>query len=290
MSREDWRYASVLVLLVALTLIGCGGGGGSNAIPVQQQRQLYYGYYGVRDAQIPETIGHTNLLFELGHAGEPAGLAHIAEAKQPTVLGLQAQLWSWASPTVPLPFSLQLNAEANVRGRLMELRQADLLKYVVALYPIDEPDSVVRNSATTAQAIGIVRRVAGEFPELAGVKLAVFYDDANRPFFNIGLFDWVGLDNYPIGAEVLGERLEIMRSQMRPDQKLMLIPGGYKGQDPQPFVDKALADQQVIALVPFIWYDNADPAGGVVQGIRSNGTAAAYCRAGRQITKQSGVC
>lgn len=283
--------------LIVTILLGCGGGGGSISppaptplTPIDPARTFYYGYYGVRDTQIPETLAHTNLLFELGHAGEAAGLQHIAEARQPTVLGLQAQLWMWPSPTFSLPFLLNPLAEANIRARFNELRQANLLQYIIALYPIDEPEFTVRNPALVAEAVRIVRTVAAEFPELANVKLAVFYNYSSSPYSNIDLFDWVGIDHYKIGADILNEPLNSLHAQLRPDQRIMLIPGGYRGQDPNPFANYAISDPQVIALVPFIWYDNADPANGVVSGIRSNGMAQSYCLAGRHLTGKPDPC
>ena len=272
------------VSLVFLAACGGGGGGGSGGTsPAPEARTLYYGYYGNRDTQLQETQNHTNLLVELGHGGEEFQVSSIAAWRKPTILGLQSQVWI-GSP----PFILNPNAEAQVRIKLQRLHSLGLLQYVVALYPVDEPDLTAQDN-DVAFVLDMLRRVAAEFPELAGVKLAVIYAPSGR-LPNLDKFDWVGIDNYAIGAQVLGATYDDLGAQLRPDQKTILIPGGYIGADPAPFTERALSDSRVAAMIPFIWYDNADPANNVIAGIRSNGMAAAYCAAGKAITKLSGGC
>lgn len=261
-------------------LVGCGGGGPTveTGVAIPQPgdtRTLYYGYYGTGPGQIAETGDHTNLHIELGWAGEAASFASIAEAKKATIFGLQSYVWNW-NPG----FTLHAAAETNIRGVLPRLRDAGLLHYIVALYPVDEPNLNVSNRTDLPVVVDMVKRVAKEFPELANVKIASIYA-ANGDYPYLTMFDWVGLDDYSLGAEILGATYNTFKGHLRSDNRIMLVPGGYLGQNPQPFIDKALNDAQVVAVIPFIWIDNADPANGVVQGIRSNGSAPSYIAAGK---------
>jgi hypothetical protein len=128
----------------------------------------------------------------------------------------------------------------------------------------------------------MVRMVAAEFPELSGVNLAVIYGDRGMP--GIGSYDWVGFDKYDEHEAIFCDgRYDDLKAELRADQRIILVPGGASPwkQDPAPFYNKAVSDTQVLAIVPFIWQDNAAP--GVGAGIRSNSTKPRYIQAGTLI-------
>lgn len=280
-------------VLLALPLLGCGGGGGSESqpstsqpvLPIAETRIMNYGYYSVGPTQVAETKSHTNVIVELGYLGEPAAIAHLQAAQQPSIIGLQGYIWQ-----AGLPFRLQPNAYANIIGYLDRLKYYGLMNNIIAFYPVDEPNITVGNPADIVTAVNIVRQAAANYVELAGVKVMTTYSQSTTPYPGISSFDWVGFDNYSMGAAILGAPYDTLKAQLNANQKIVLVPGGYQFQDPQPFIDKALADPKVVMIMPFIWYDNADPANGVHQGIRSNGMGPAYCKAGRLLTGQPGPC
>jgi len=69
------------------------------------------------------------------------------------------------------------------------------------------------------------------------------------------------------------------------NQRYMVVPGGYRGQDPGCFVSVAESDSRVVAIIPFIWQSFS---GGT--GIRDNGMRSTYCQAGRSVIGKPGAC
>ncbi len=277
--------ALIALLGLVLALSSCGGGGGDVSIaPASTLRtDLYYGYYGSDRTSVAETLGHVNLLWESGFLGEDQAVANIDAARLPTVLDLTAYVYAgtgndhYAHP----------DREIRLRTYFARLHWAGLLQYVVALYPIDEPDGTVRGSADITAVNVSVRAVAAEFAELANVKLAVIYAGAER-FTNIKEFDWVGFDHYSEKSGIFanGEYQALLKA-MQPGQRAIIVPPGYQGQDPTPFFNKAQTDNIIIAMIPFLWIDIN---GG--NGIRSNADRLAYCLAGEQIKTpgRTGAC
>lgn len=271
-------------------LVGCGGSGGagpSSSGPITPpsvlRTDLLVGYYGDCDSCALETGDHTNLYWVWGWGTSPFWLtnamAHLQQARGAGITRV----------VLGLPQAYGPNAEGEVRFALTRLNDAGLLADVVALYPIDEPDLYGKSDDEVRATNVMLRRVAGEFPALAGVRLAVIYAGAND-FPGVSSYDWVGFDDYGAGCAVLGAPYGALKAALRPDQRIMLVPGGADPwrQDPACFAARAHADPQVVAVVPFIWFDNA--AAGVGPGIRSNPTRPLYCQMGRVITGRGGVC
>ncbi len=266
-------------LLICLMLVSCGGGSGTDAVipaSTSLRSDLYFGYYGGGNAI--EALSHTNMLFESGLNGDEPQARNIEAAKLPTILDIGAQVYQGALNT---DRTVNVNAESLLRARFDEFRRRDILKYIVALYPIDEPDLNVYRADVIRQANAVTRKIAAEYPELANVKLAVIYSNADK-LFAVETFDWVGFDRYDGLSGILtnGEYARMM-SKLRPDQRTIIVPGGAYGQDPIPFLNFAETHPEVIAIVPFIWSDFDDK-----KGIRSNGMAKAYCLAGMQVKYQ----
>ncbi len=251
---------------------------GKQGFTVFKRKGLLFGYYGDGDSNLAETHDHVNLAWVYGWGSSVDTLAnameHIREAGsyniRTIVLGVESVYL--------------FDGENWLRQYLQALSSKGLLQDVKALYPIDEPDTgdTPKTDAEVILTNQMVRRVAAEFPELANVKLAVIYGD--RGFPGIGSYDWVGFDNYgQMEAIFCDGSYQSLKDALRSDQRILLVPGGASPweQDPAPFYNKAVEDTQVIALIPFIWQDNAAP--GVGAGIRSNGTKPRYIQAGTWI-------
>lgn len=269
--------ASVALTLLILALTGCGGGGGSGPSvsgpivpPPSLRSDILVGYYGDCPTCAMETADHTNLYFAF--FGDR--FAGLRQARAAGFTRFCLGLWEAYLP----------DAESQVRSTLTNLNNAGLLGGIECLYPTDEPRE--SDAAVTAKN-AMIRRVAGEFPALAGIKLAVIYASA-RP--GIASYDWVGFDDYNAGCAVLGGAYDELKAALRPDQRILLVPGGADPwrQDPACFAARAHADPQVVAVVPFIWFDQADR--GVGAGIRSNPTRKLYCEMGRVMTGRDARC
>lgn len=265
------RRAFLCALLCTSTLIAaCGGGGGGSSsptpapVPVVQRSDLLFGYFGTCPTCQQETSGHTNLLFEA-----------------PDWFGLQVTIDDMTrqqSPTI----LFTPRDERRLRDLLASLQNANVLRYVVALYPQDEPDNAGMSEAEVVAMVSLQRQIAAQFVELNTVSIAVIYGSQGHNTPGISAFDWVGFDDYDRGAGVLDSEWAAFRSRVRVDQRLILVPGGASPwrTDPVSFLAYANSDPQVVAIVPFIWFDNA---GGAGQGIRSNGMKHSYCITGTAI-------
>lgn len=279
-----------LVLALCLLLASCGGGSDGHDIavppPPTLRTDLLFGYYAADPGQVAETIGHTNMLFEAGLFGPEVQMRNIAAARMPTILDVSAQLYlGQRNDHHPNP-----DGEALLRDYLAQIGQRGLLRYVIALYPIDEPNITVRSEADVLTANATARKVAAEFPALQGVRLAAIYAGGHG-WPAIADYEIVGVDDYGSKSSILGPGgfYVDMIQHLRPDQRTIIVPGGAFGQDPAPFVNFAHSDQRVLAIVPFIYFDGWEAG---KMGIRSNGMARAYCLAGEQIKTpgRTGAC
>jgi len=270
------KIALYLVLLISL--LSCGGNSGDTVIapPTTLRTDLLFGYYG---GNAQEANPHTNLVFASGLQGQEAQLNNIEFSKQPTILDVDYCVY--IRPKGSDRVVVNPNAENLLRARFNEMKARDLLKYVIGLYPIDEPNNTVVEANVIADANKIIRKVASEFPELGGVKLVAIYSRGYH-FPAIETFDWVGFDHYEntSGIFVNGEYDNLLKA-MKPWQRTIIMPGGAIGnQDITPFLNFAETHNEVVAIVAFIWWDEWEKGS---KGIRSNGMARSYCQAGMQI-------
>jgi hypothetical protein len=286
--RDHWYGVAAIVFL--FLAVACGGGGGGGSAPVTGtitpapalRTDLLFGYYGQDATTALETAAHANLYFAAAFYGPLEQMAGLTHAKGAGYKAVVLHL-----PGYPAG-ATEAQAAESIRFYLKRLHDAGLLANVVALYPIDEPDherSGNRSDAEVTARNVLIRRVAAEFPELAGVKLAVIYSDSGRRP-GIASYDWIGIDNYDIGCSVLA-RYDELRATLRPDQRLMLVPGGANvgkrpRQDPACFESYAHGNAQMVAIVAFIWQTVTDE-GNTYLGIRENGMRALYEAAGRKI-------
>lgn len=269
----------------AAALTGCSGGGGGGAPapqpPSTLRGDLLFGYYGSVDETIPEVAGHVNLAWVMGWGSHGSWLANVAaqltQARQHGIRGVVLH--------IPQAYNRGGTAESDVRYVFQSLLVQGLLDNIVALYPIDEPDGAHKSDAEVMAANAMLRRVMAEFQSLHDTKLAVIYSAGDaRP--GIASYDWIGFDDYNRGCDALGSGFAALKARTRPDQRLMVVPGGADpwATDPACFYATAQLDPQVVAIVPFIWFDDWEDitkASGP-RGIRSNGMAKVYCMTGRR--------
>lgn len=257
-----------LILGAGLAVVSCGGGGGNDSSsPIVNPPEMridrgYFGYFGSCLTCLAETQDHVNILFETGWDGLQAEIDDMTRARLPVIL---------ATPT---------GASADeLRALFTALRNANVLQYVIALYPQDEPDQLGLSDAAVSGIAAKARTVASEFVEMTDIKLAVIYGQNGFP--GISAFDWVGIDNYDAGASILGQPYQRLNSMLTPSQRVILVPGGASPWStvPSEFYDRLQSDPQVILLLPFLWRDYD---GGL--GIGRNGMASAYRAVGCKIT------
>lgn len=283
------KKSALTALLAAAILAACGGGGGSGEAtvspvatlaplpPTSPPREILYGYYASCDSCNAEMARHVNLIHVPNWSDLNTTIRYLSEARtygvKNILLGVP-QLYHAPDP------------EAVLRAFFTTLRGANALTNISALYPQDEPDLKKIPAETVIAKNALLRRVMAEFPELAATRLAVIYTNF-RQWPGIESYDWVGFDDYPAGEKVFaaGGLYEALKARLRPDQRILLVPGGADPwqQDPAEFFAKAIEDPQVVAVLPFIWYDFADKDVG--KGIRSNGMARVYCEGARTLTK-----
>lgn len=268
--------AALFVLLFAIASCGGGGSGprsGGAIVPALEQLRtdLLFGYYGDCDTCALETRDHVNLYWAANWRGLADTMRSLFNARAAGIHNIVLAVPAYAP-----------NAEAEVRFYLDSLKAGGYLVGIRALYPIDEPDVNGKSDAEVREANAMLRRVMADYPELEGAALAVIYGAGdNRP--GIGTYDWVGFDDYDRGcAAVLGDEYAALKGRLRPEQRILVVPGGADPwrRDPACFEWRAHSDPQVVALVPFVWFDNYEPGRA---GIRSNPTRSLYCDAGRKI-------
>lgn len=247
---------------------------------------IHYGYYGDMAFQHDEVKDHVNTVWIAAWDRHPKSWVECVfervvqaskDGKKSVVMMTQGTY------TDDRRFNKNVLEDLNLL--FDKLDAASVLKDVVAVYPTDEPDGGEISSEELAKGNAAIRAVMAKYPPLKNTALAVFYTGSEK-YPGIEHYDWVGFDEYHKGEKVLGAKYKRMVSKLRPDQRTMIIPGGCDKwrQDPRPFVDFALNNPRVVAVVPFIWIDNAaegNPDVGL--GIRSNGLKQIYKEAGKTL-------
>lgn len=249
------------------------------AKPEKLRKDLRFGYYSCKGEQVAETKGHVNLLHESQFDGPEKCIQNILDCGQATVLDVHYQLFSQESKEVPN--KVRPDAESRLRDFFALLSARGALGYVKYLYPIDEPNNTVVDLDELTKAVELVRRVAAEFRELDGYKMAVIYA-ADKGFTGQHLYDVVGYDDYDIkSTQLVSKKFKDLLASLLPHQTIILVPGGAYRQDPTPFMNYANTNPKVEIVMPFLWFDDTTGSVGA-PGIRSNGMAAGYAKAGSE--------
>lgn len=254
---------------------------GSPPIIASSRKGLYYGYYGAENNQISETLDHVNLLFEGGWDGFDASIDRMIKSGLPTIFTITSCVYTGQHHNVYLGKEI---AQRNLRDLFDKLRQKGVLKNIVGLYPIDEPDLVNLSAEVVIQVNSDIREIIAEYNELKDCKLVVTYTGSEL-YPGIESYDIIGFDDYDMREKIFeeGNKYDRLRSKLREDQMLTLFPGGSDPwrTNPSAFYIKAQSDLKVWAIIPFIWFDNAGTS--TNKGIRSNGVASWYSAYGRAI-------
>ena len=284
----------LILLVLTLLLSGCGGKGNSpppqpsNPIPPVEEiaiapprRKIYFTFFGCDD-NVDETFPFINVYFEACWGDPFERMKRAKAAGVPAIFVLSGYL---LTPVTTGQSAMQLLPEATARTNLItlfdRLVQDNTLDNVIAFFVCDEPELVGLNDSDILLACNITRAIAATYPELQGVKLAINYGDS-RNFPGISYPDWVGLDSYDWRETIFNPDgiMTYMRTLLKPDQKVILFPGGCDDwkQNPIPFYDYANNDEQVVAIVSFIWLDNWANQG--KKGIQGNNMRDLYVKLG----------
>lgn len=252
------------------------------AAPSTLRTDLRYGYYGRDRNQCDETAGAVNLAVELRWDSLDATIERMRRQPVPTILTVSSECWINAT-------TLRPDADVQLRATLDALRSAGVIGQVIGFYVIDEPDLWGSSDADVTAACATVRKVAADYADLGGCILACCYSKSGR-YPGVTAFDWVGVDDYPEDSNMLtGAPLSGLRSVLRDDQRIFLVPGGcdpFRG-SPEAFRRAAHSDPKVAAIIPFLWIDYDDPQGKRQKGIRNNGMDAVYRKLGAEIVGAS---
>jgi hypothetical protein len=283
----SWAYILFLAVVIVVMLVACGGGGVDPNAPVERPKvlraDLQFGYYASTGTQPQETKGHVNFYHDMLFEGEQHTIDSIRLMQMPVMLGVQ--YWMYDARNVP-----KADGEAQLLGYLHRLNDAGVLKFVTDVYPLDEPDLLGTKADDVVAVNAAVRRAFATFGMRP--RLSVIYG-VGFTWQGVASYDDIGFDNYSAGSGIFynGDYARL-KGVLRADQKIWLVPGGADPwrQDPTQFINFAHGDPQVRGLINFVWFDSTHPSQLYGKGIRTNGMAGAYCRAGREITRVVGPC
>lgn len=277
-------------LLCSLFRIGCPKPP-PPAPPGPSRPGLLYGYFGTQDGQIAETADHINLV-HIGAWGDwstPEGreamMADMCRWAHEALAGNVHRLmftldWCLFTQTNPRKLLPEATAVQRLTTFFTRLMNEGLTANTYSWYLVDEPNisEVNLSPAQLQTAIDTVKGVANSqvFPGLANLPFAAIYGASNGAYPGVQLFDWAGFDNY--GAPIFTDgQYQHFKSQLRPGQKTILVPGGGDPwrENPEPFYNESQADTDVILIMPFKWFGT--------DGIGANGMAPAYRAVGQRI-------
>lgn len=256
----------------------------SISAPTELRKDVLYGYYGRIGNQALDTKDFTNLLWESQFEGIENASKSILDASKFTVLDVANQVMlKFADSGRNYRYSDR--AESNLHECFSYLQSKGALKYVKVIVPMDEPNTNVRTIEDLQQAIDVVKKVASDYPELAGIKLGIIYAAKPTTYECIEQFDYVGVDDYEAKSQIFtnGTYAGIV-ARLKPGAKTILLPGGAFGQDPQPFENYTHTNKEVGILLPFTWLDpmvGADKWIGL--GNNNNPRKQAYIDVGKRI-------
>lgn len=220
---------------------------------------LLFGYFGAMDNQAADTVGYVNLFWEDHFQGDAKSLSNILTAKVPTVLSFGDQIYE-KFQTSGRNYRITANAEANLRAYLTMLQVGGALQYVKGATPFDEPNTNVA-VGELQKGIDLIKKVAADYPELAGLKLACIYAYQPQTYDCIEQFDYVGIDDYSQMADILVDgSYATLKAMLKPGQKTIIIPGGAFGEDVTSFLNFAEGNPEVGAILAFVWFDAPTPA------------------------------
>lgn len=249
--------------------------------PSVKRTDLYYGYYACNGEQVADTKDHVNLFMESQFSGIDKAIQNILDAAMDTAIDVMPQVYEQIDPAVR-KWTIRADAEQRLRDFFTLLQSRGALKYIKFIYPSDEPNITIAGYEHQKLGTDVVRKVAAEFPELSGVKLAVIFA-AGSAHIGQDLYDYVGMDDYAMKSHVLVcKEHKAMEDSLLPHQKLIVVPGGAYGQDPTSFINFAHANHKVGIIMPFLWFSEHSASVGAL-GIKDNGMKDIYIAAGKKL-------
>jgi hypothetical protein len=256
--------------------------------PTVERTDLKYTYFGVYDDGVAQTKDHINMLWECQFEGHIKAVDNILEAKMPTILDVQPRVMRKFQET-GRNYEYNPNAVEDLRALFDYMKSRDALKYVVALVPIDEPNTNAKDVENLQKAIDAIKLVSTEYTELKDVKLCTIFAAKPTPFDLLDQFDWVGVDDYDSKSEIFvnGTYAELLKSK-NPNFRTIIMPGGGWGQDPKPFENIAHTHPEVIAVVPFAYFTGKNKRDNWVGiGDDKNPMKQTYIALGKKLTGKS---
>lgn len=225
--------------------------------PPKPHRFVHYGYYLSFFQQLLKTYPHISLHW---YGFKQTVDELIDELKAMPNVGLVIDLHTLIFTGEEYPEVKKRSDEeawANCIAFFDRLRAEGFLNQVLVLYPIDEPNHRFRNGdSETLWAIDIAKRLRAHYPEMANAKIGVIYM-TDRPYYGKDQYELIGLDDYKRMSSILAKNslYDQLIATIRPDQQIWLVAGGgtqWK-HNPKPWVDYALANPRVWAVICFLW-------------------------------------
>ena len=222
---------------------------------VPPRKGVYVGFYGGMKDQAEKTKGHINVWWECQFEGHVKSADNILMAGVASVVSLGNQMFEKFQPG-GRNHRLHPNAEQQLTEYFEYLQSRGALSFVKVVTPFDEPNTNVVNADDLRTSVSIIKTVAAKFPELDGLKLAIIYAAKPREWDCIELFDFVGADDYDeLSGFLESETYKDIKSRLRPDQKMIILPGGAFGQDLIPFIRFTHLSPEVGCILAFTWLD-----------------------------------
>jgi len=248
------------------------------------RKDLYYGYYATDQGSVEETKDHINLLWENQFGSIDTVVNNIQQTKVFTILDLSPQLFKKVADKGK-NYVYNEVADAQLKRLFQYLQDKNVLQYVKAFSPIDEPNTNVATPEDLNKAIESISRVAVNFPELNGYKLVCIYAAKPQSYTLSEKFDWIGFDDYDNKSQIfINGQYEYLKSILHTNQRTIIMPGGAFGQNITPFINFANGNAEVAAIVPFVWFGPREHRDTWV-GIRDRENRQQYVDAGIKITK-----
>ncbi len=193
-------------------------------------------------------IPYVNLRF-LPCWGTTETAMKIDEIKRSVALGIREVAFNvdqecWLTSVHPVRYRGSTQAMANMRSLCNALKDAGALGYIKVWWMIDEPGRDAQISEADFRQCALdLRTVSAEYPELTGVKYAAIYGDENDPKLAMDLMNYIGMDNYGIGAGILPFYVELEKT-LAPGQSSMLVPGMYTSEGKPMVIEEFLPHMQ----------------------------------------------
>ena len=226
-------------------------------MPEKLRTDIIYGYYSALDGNWARIKDHVNMFFYTWFSHESELIDIMRNTTVSIVVDMAPFVNFRVNPT-DKKIICHPDAAKNLREFFTKLRNEGVLHRLTHIVVNDEPNLFVQSAEEHLKQIQAVKRVTAEFPELSNSRLICIYG-RGQPFWNIGEFDTVGVDDYDQKSMSLtrGEHARLMK-EVQSHQRTMLVPGPAFGHDPQPWVAYAHSHPEVEMVASFLWFDHPD--------------------------------